>query len=493
MVDFKIISKHFGNNKALDEVSFNIKQGEIHALLGENGAGKSTLLNILHGVYSEYGGDVLLDGKKVSFKNATDAISAGISKVHQEVSVITTLTVGQNIALGYETINGGLIDYKKMYEKTDAILEKLGCNFKSSDTLNSLSVGELQMILIAKALFHNAKVISFDEPTSALADKEVRKLLTIIKELKASGITILYVTHRLDEVFEIADRASILRDGQYVTTKNIKDITKKDLIRNMVGRDVSSYATRVLDVIPQDEVVLEVDNLSVQGVYQDVSFKLHKGEILSFAGLVGAKRTDVMLTLFGHIKKTSGTIKLNSKEIDINSPMKALKYNFALIPENRKTQGFIQNFTNTQNIMLSSMNKFTNLKFFVDKKKARDNAFSYIEKVKLHPADPEYRTDGLSGGNAQKVIIAKWLTTDADIIIFDEPTKGIDVGAKAEIYQLMEKMLMLGKSIIMVSSELTEVIGMSDRVVIMREGRLVKELSKDEICEETILQYAMEG
>ncbi len=492
MIHFSKITKRFPGNIALNNVDFEIQKGEVHALLGENGAGKSTLLNILHGIYSQYEGGIEIENKRINFKSANDAIEFGIAKVHQEVNLVTDLTVGQNIALGYEPKKGVLVDFSTMYQRTDSILGRLGCRFKSSDRIDSLSTGEMQMILIAKALFHNARIISFDEPTSALTDKEVDRLLEIIGELKRQGITILYITHRLDEVFKIADRASILRDGKYVCTLKIKDITKEVLIHNMVGRDVSAFAVRNKPLCVTEEVALEVTDLESEGVFRGISFKVHKGEILSFAGLVGAKRTDVMRAIFGADPLTGGQIKVHGKPANIKTPKQALANGIALIPENRKTQGFVKGFTNAQNMALASMNKFTK-GFFVDDGKILDNCKYYMKEMDLHPNDPEYQTDSLSGGNAQKVIIAKWMTTKPDIIIFDEPTKGIDVGAKAEIYRLMEDMAADGKAIIMVSSELPEVIGMSDRVIIMREGRMVGELNRNDLNEESILHFAMEG
>lgn len=492
MIHFSNITKRFPGNIALDSVDFKINRGEVHALLGENGAGKSTLLNILHGIYNQYEGEIIIEDAKVSFKSANDAIEFGIAKVHQEVNLVTELTVGQNIALGYEPKKGLLIDYKEMYKRTDSILKRLGCKFKSSDRIETLSTGEMQMILIAKALFHSAKIISFDEPTSALTDREVDRLLEIIEELKGQGITILYITHRLDEVFRIADRASILRDGKYICTKNIKDISKETLINSMVGRDVSAFAVRHKPLGVTKDVALEVTNLEFQGVFRDINFKVYKGEILSFAGLVGAKRTDVMRAIFGADPITGGQIKVNGKEVVIKTPKQALAHGIALIPENRKTQGFVKDFTNAQNMALASMDKFEK-GMFVDDTKIKNNCEHYIEQMDLHPNDPDYLTNSLSGGNAQKVIIAKWMTTKPDIIIFDEPTKGIDVGAKAEIYRLMEEMVEEGKAIIMVSSELPEVIGMSDRVIVMREGCMVGELNRNELNEESILHFAMEG
>lgn len=492
MIHFTNITKQFPGNKALDQVDFTVDKGEIHALLGENGAGKSTLLNILHGIYPDYDGAVEIDGKRVNFKNANDAIEFGISKVHQEVNLVAELTVGQNIALGYEVTRGFLVDYEGMYRRTDEILEKLGCRFKSRDRVASLSTGEMQMILIAKALFHNARVISFDEPTSALTDREADRLLKLILELKSQGITILYITHRLDEVFAIADRASILRDGKYISTMNIKETSKEELIRYMVGRDVSAYAVRNNPLCAGEEVALEVKDLCSNGVFEHISFQLHRGEILSFAGLVGSKRTDVMRAVFGADPYTSGEVYINGKRASIKRPGDALRYSLGLIPENRKTQGFVKNFTNASNMALASMDQFCTWGF-VNEKKIYENCMYYTGEMNLHPADPDYLTESLSGGNAQKVIIAKWMTTDADVIIFDEPTKGIDVGAKAEIYRLMEDLVSKGKSIIMVSSELPEVIGMSDRVIVMREGRIMGVLGRGELNEEIIMNYAMGG
>lgn len=492
MIEFKNITKRFGKNTALENISFEIKKGEVHALLGENGAGKSTLLNILHGIYTEFEGNIHIDGSTVRFKNATDAIDYGIAKVHQEVTSVTELTAGQNIALGYEPTKGILIDYEKLFKTTDVFLKRLGCSFDSRSSVKNLSVGEVQMIVIAKSLYHNAKIISFDEPTSALSDKEVESLLRVIKELKEAGITILYVTHRLDEVFKIADRATILRDGKYVGTYNINEVSKQQLINNMVGRDVSSFAVRKKERCVKDKTVLKVENLSLEGVFEDISFELKKGEILSFAGLVGSKRTDVMMTIFGRYAKSNGKIYINGKEVEITSPEIAVKNKIALIPENRKTQGVVKNFTNEENISLAALDKFTS-GMFVDLLKTKKNALDKISRLDINPKDRNYITSSLSGGNAQKVIIGKWLSTDSDIIIFDEPTKGIDVGAKEEIYSIMEDLVHEGKSIIMVSSELPEVIGMSDRVIVMHEGKKITELNGENLTESEILSYSMEG
>jgi ribose transport system ATP-binding protein len=490
IIQFHNISKVFPGVKALDNVSFDIEKGEVHALLGENGAGKSTLLNILHGVNSVYEGTVEIRGTAVSYKNANEAIKDGISKVHQEVSLIPELTVGQNIALGNEPRKGMFIDYKTLHKEANEILEKMKCNFMSEDIAGTLSTGEMQMIAIAKGLYHDAQVISFDEPSASLTNQEVGALFSIIKELKKNGITILYVSHRLDEVFEICDRATVLRDGKHIDTFNIKDITREELIKKMVGRDVSAYAVRNKKLQISDEKVLEVENLTVNGVFEDINFHLRKGEILGFAGLVGAKRTDVVRTIFGATRKSAGIIKINGKQVEINSPEQGVKFGIGLIPENRKTEGFIKYFDNANNVGLTKMEKFTRFGLLNHKKKT-DNCNQYAEEINFRPRDPHYMTVNLSGGNQQKVVIAKWLSSDAEILILDEPTKGVDVGAKAEIYRVLEELLELGKSIIVVSSELPEVLGLSDRIIVMREGRKVKEYINENLTEEDILQYAM--
>ena len=491
-VKFKNLGKQFPGVKALDDISFNIKKGEVHALLGENGAGKSTLLNILHGVYDTYEGEVFINGKKANFKNIKDAINHKIAKVHQEVSLVSELTIGQNIALGYEPKKGILVDYQKLYRHTDKILKKLNCKFKSEDSINGLSAGEMQMIAIAKALYHNAEIISFDEPSSSLSNKEVSTLMGIIKGLKIRGITILYITHRLDEIFKISDKITVLRDGKYVDTYETRRITQEQLIRSMVGRDISAFAKRNKPRRMTEETVLEVKSLTKNGIFKDISFKLNKGEILGFFGLVGSKRTDVMKTIFGAERKTGGSVHIFGNEVEIKNPEGAVKNHIALIPEDRKKQGFVKELTNAENIGLTCLKKFTS-HGFIDHKAKIENSKYFIKEMNLTPDDPNYKTFNLSGGNQQKVVIAKWLSTEAEIIILDEPTKGVDVGAKAEIYRLLEELVEQGKSIIMVSSELPEIIGMCDRVIIMREGLKIKELSHNEFTEERVLNYAIGG
>lgn len=488
-IAFEHITKIFPGVKALEDVSFHVEPGEVHALLGENGAGKSTLLNILHGVYSQYGGSVSLSGRKVAYTSTSQAIEAGVAKVHQEINLVMELTVAQNISLGYEPRKRGLIDYEKMNRDAGDILERLGCRFRPADLVKTLSTGEMQMIGIAKALYHNASIISFDEPTTALTNKETEHLFQIIRELKQKGITILYVSHKLDEIFEIADRATVLRDGRYIGTHEIGRITKEQLIRSMVGRDVSSYAVRLAPPCIREEVLLQAEGLC-SSMFEDVSFTLHRGEILGFAGLVGSGRTDIMRAIFGADPLRSGKIFIRGKQVRIRRPEQALAHGIGLLPENRKSQGFVRLMSNADNMGLASLKRFTKW-LLLNHKSKRQNCLFYMDQMALTPRNPDYLVSNLSGGNQQKVVLSKWLSTGADILIFDEPTKGIDVGAKADIYRLMEDLVDKGKAIIMVSSELPEVIGMSDRVIVMHEGRMAATLSRTELSEETILKYAM--
>ncbi|MDO5088736.1 MAG: sugar ABC transporter ATP-binding protein [Leptotrichiaceae bacterium] len=492
IVEFRNISKIFPGVRALSNVSFDIKKGEIHALMGENGAGKSTLLNILHGVYTDYSGDIIINGQKIEFKNAHDAIKKGIYKVHQEISLVEELSIGQNIVLGSEPLKNGFIDYKTLHKKANAVLKRLKCAFKSEDSLNGLSMGEMQMIAIAKALYHNAEIISLDEPTASLSNREVEILFQIIKELKAQGITILYVSHRIEEIFRMCDRISILRDGKYINTYLTSDISRNVLIKNMVGRDTDLFVKRKNGRKNTDITVLKVENLSKNNQFYNINFELKKGEILGFSGLIGSKRTNVARGIFGVDKTDSGNIYINNEKVKIKNPKDAVKKGIGLVPENRKKQGFIKDFSNSENIVITYLDKILDY-FFLNYSNMNKESKNYTDKMKVSPPDTSYKTVNLSGGNQQKIVIAKWLFADADIIILDEPTKGIDVGAKAEIYGLMEELVEEGKSIIMISSELPEIIGMSDRVLVFHDGRITKELKHDDLSEEKLLYYAMGG
>ena len=491
-IRFNNISKNFAGQKALDGVSFGIKKGEIHAIMGENGAGKSTLLNILHGVIQPTQGNVYIDNKEMKFHSIHDGIQAGICKVHQEICVVPGLTVMQNLMLGSEPSSFGFVKKREMANETDKLLKRLKCNFAGSDRIGSLSAGHKQMIQIAKALRANARIISFDEPTASLSDNEVKILFTIMRELNEQGITIIYISHKLDEVFKMCDRATILRDGKFINTYVLKETNKEELIKSMVGRNVSMFAKRTKPCCADESsTVLKVENLS-GATFKNISFELKKSEILGFFGLVGAQRTEVMRTIFGADREVEGNIYHKGKLIKNKTPYDAIEEGIVLVSENRKEEGFINDFTNANNISLASLSKYTE-RGFVSKKLKNDNAIKQGSYVGISPNDPDFLTKDLSGGNAQKVILAKWLSTDADIIILDEPTKGIDVGAKTEIYRLMEDIVLSGKSLILVSSELTEVMGMSDRIIVMNEGRIVTEISKNEFSEKEILFHAVGG
>ncbi len=491
-IEFDHVTKAFPGVIALNDVSFSVSPGEIHALVGENGAGKSTLLNILHGVYHEYGGTVRVHDEPIAFRSTHDAIRAGVSKVHQEISLVSELSVAQNIFLGYEPRRGPFIDFDSMNREAAALLSRLASPLGPTGTLAGASTGEMQMISVAKALFHNARVISFDEPTSSLSSAETETLMSVIRDLKSQGMTILYVSHRMDEVFDISDRVTILRDGNYIGTYETNQIPRTDLIRKMVGRDVSTFATRKKERCYTDEIVMRVTGLTSPGVFEDISFDLHRGEILGFSGLVGAKRTEVVRAIFGADRFAGGAIELNGTAVEIRNPIDALRHGIGLVPENRKTEGFVRFLSNQDNIGLTCLTRFERAGF-VDAGKKAENARLYVERLKITPPRIDFPTDTMSGGNQQKVVVAKWLSTDANIIILDEPTKGIDVGAKEEMYALLEDLVASGKSLIVVSSELPEIIGLCDHVIVMKEGRKTAEFHHDDLSEERILHYSMEG
>ena len=492
-IEFRNIKKAFAGQLAIQNVSFGIRKGEIHALLGENGAGKSTLLNILHGIFPATEGEIYIDGKKVVFANANEAIQAGISKVHQEINLIPEMTVMQNLMLGDEKKHGIFLDKKVMREETCELLKRLKCKFEPDTKVSELNTGEKQMLQIAKALHTNAKIISFDEPTASLSNGETEILFSIIRELQKNGITIIYISHKLDEIYELCDRATIMRDGQYIATFDVEGLPKETLIKNMVGRDVEMFAKRQKPLCADySKVVLKAEHLTGTEGYSDISFELHKGELLGMFGLVGAGRTEMILGMIGATKLAEGTITLNGKTIVNKSPADAIANGIGLLPENRKAAGFVKDLNNNDNMALASLSHFRK-GIFQDKKKKYESALKEGKAVGLSPNDPEFMTGNLSGGNQQKVIVAKWLTSDVEIMIFDEPTKGIDVGTKSDIYAIMEDLLSQGKSIIMISSELPEVMGMSDRMMIMHQGKVTGILKREEFSEPSILTMAVGG
>lgn len=491
-IEFININKHFPGAHVLKNISFSVREGSVHALIGENGAGKSTLLNILHGIYTEYDGDVKLFGEKVVFKNPNEAIKLGhISKVHQETNVIKDLTVGENVTLGSEPTKGSFVDRKTINRQVDEILSQFECRFKSSTMAYELSAGEMQMLAIAKALYQNARIISLDEPTAALSLKETNSLFKVIEDLKSKGITIIYVSHRLDEIFQICDEVTILRDGELIRTMPVAETDKAGLIRLMVGRDVDALATRSLPCMATENVRLKVEDFSGEK-FRNISFEAHEGEILGFSGLVGAGRTELMRAIVGADPKRSGRIWLDGREVKIRNTNEALNNGIGMLPEERKTQGFLKLSDNKDNVAISSLKKYMS-GIFVSNAKKIQNCENYIEKLQIHPPRSDWMTGNMSGGNQQKIIIARWLSTDVNVIIFDEPTKGVDVGAKVEIYRLIESLAQEGKAVIVISSELPEIIGISDRIIIMHEGDKMGELNREDFSEELVLEYAIGG
>ena len=489
ILTMKGIDKSFPGVHALKEVNLELKKGEVHALMGENGAGKSTLMKVLTGIYAKDKGTITFEGKQVEFKNPKEAQTAGIVIVHQELNMMNHLTVAQNIFIGRESMNGKIINDRRMNEEASKLFKLLNIDIDPKETMGRLTVGRQQMCEIAKAISTDAKVIVFDEPTAALTDAEINELFKIIEDLRKKNIGIIYISHRMDEIKRITDRVTVMSDGEYVGTIVTEESTKDDIINMMVGRVVYEEPKSHSNVPKNAPVVLKVEHLNAGKMVRDVSFELHKGEILGFSGLMGAGRTETARALFGADKKDSGDIYINGKKVTINSPQDAVKAGIGYLSEDRKRYGVNVEKTVAENTTMASLEHFTN-GLFIDKRKEKEVTQKYVNALKTKTPSIEQKVRNLSGGNQQKVVIAKWLTRDCDILIFDEPTRGIDVGAKSEIYSLMNDLVKQGKSIIMISSELTEVLRMSDRIVVMCEGRKTGELSIEEATQENIMHAA---
>ena len=485
----KGIDKSFPGVHALDHVDLEIRKGEVHALMGENGAGKSTLMKVLTGIYSKDSGSITYEGKEVEFTSPRDAQNAGIVIVHQELNMLNHLTVAQNIFIGREIMNGKLINDAKMNEEAAKLFKQLNIDIDPKEKMGNLTVGKQQMCEIAKAISHEAKVIIFDEPSAALTEAEIEELFKIIRDLRDKQLGIVYISHRMDEIKVITDRVTVMRDGSYVGTLITKDCTKDDIINMMVGRVIYEDPKTESNVAPDAPVVLKVEHLNAGKMVQDVSFELHKGEILGFSGLMGAGRTETARALFGADPKESGDIYVNGKKVDIKSPMDAVKCGIGYLSEDRKRYGIVVAKSVAENSTMASMENFMN-GIFINKKKENEIAKKYVNDLKTKTPGVDQLVVNLSGGNQQKVVIAKWLVRNCDILIFDEPTRGIDVGAKSEIYHLMNELVAEGKSIIMISSEMTEILRMSDRIVVMCEGKKTGEIDISEATQENIMHAA---
>lgn len=483
------IDKHFSGVHALKGVDFELRAGEVHALMGENGAGKSTLIKVLCGIHKRDGGSIEYFSQPVEFANIAESQAAGISVIHQELNMMNHLTVAQNIYIGREPMVGPFIDDKKMINDTKALFERIGVDINPSALLGSLTVGKQQMVEIAKAVSHDCKLLVLDEPTAALTQPEVEELFKIMNDLKQKDIGMIYISHRMDEINRISDRVTVMRDGEYVGTVNTAETTKDEIVHMMVGRVIYGDKKEKSNVSPDAPVVLEVNNLNAGKEVKDVNFKLRKGEILGFAGLMGAGRTEVARAIYGADRKDSGDIYINGQPVEIKTPEQAVKNGICYLSEDRKRYGLMLFKSVTENSVIASYDKYIKAGWIDDRAMERDAEESNA-KLRTKTPSMDQQLKNLSGGNQQKVIVARWLIKDSDIFIFDEPTRGIDIGAKSEMYELMEDLASKGKSIIMISSELAEVQRLSDRVIVMCEGRVTADLDIADATQEEIMKYA---
>ncbi len=491
VLEMQAIDKHFPGVHALDKVDFDLRRGEVHVLVGENGAGKSTLIKILSGAYTADSGDIFMHGKKVDIRDPHHAQQLGISAVYQELNLLPGLSVAENIFLGRQPLTNGLIDWPRMYQQAAALLAELGVDIAPRSTVRGLGVAEQQLVEIAKALSLEADIIIMDEPTASLTDWEIEELFRTIHTLKARGVSIIYISHRLEEVAQIGDRITVLRDGQKMGTVNVADTDVDSLIRMMIGRELKEkFPKETVDI---GEVVLRVESLNRAGALHNINLTLRRGEILGIAGLVGAGRTELARIIFGADQADAGHIYVNSLEVVISSPNEAIRHGIGFLTEDRKTQGLILDMILTHNVTLAGLESMFPGTPLLDPNLERQATARYVDDLRVMTPSLERKAKFLSGGNQQKAVIAKWLCSQSRILIFDEPTRGIDVGAKVEVYQLMNALVKQGASIIMISSEMPEILGMSDRVLVMREGRIAGELSRQEASEEKIIGLAMGG
>ncbi|MFD1484233.1 sugar ABC transporter ATP-binding protein [Lacticaseibacillus baoqingensis] len=483
------IDKSFGPVKVLSNVSFDLRRGEVHALMGENGAGKSTLMKILTGIFSKDAGKIIYEGNEVEYTNPKDAMDAGIVIVHQELNMINHLTVAQNVFIGRESMNGILTDDHDLNHKAQELFDRLNMDINPKVKVGSLTVGKMQMVEIAKAISMNAKIVVFDEPSAALTETEIQELFKIIRDLKQQNIGIVYISHRMDEIKQITDRVTVMRDGATVGTIDTVDTTKAKIIKMMVGREVSE-TPKTESTVPTDaETVLQVVNMNAGKRVIDLSFELKKGEILGFSGLMGAGRTEMARIIFGADTADSGEIYVHGQQVHIRKPVDAVKHGIGYLSEDRKQFGVIVGMSVADNVVLTDLNRYTNGPLINDHK-INAAVEQHVKELRIKTPSVKQLLGNLSGGNQQKVVIAKWLEQASDILIFDEPTRGIDVGAKSEIYDLMNNLVDMGKSIIMISSEMTEILRMSDRIIVMSEGRKTAELDIADASQENIMTYA---
>jgi len=488
LLEMNHIRKEFPGVLALKDVSLQVMEGEVHALLGENGAGKSTLIKILAGIYASDGGDIIINGNPTVINSVQDAQKNGISVIHQELVLVPHMTVAENIYLGREPVaNNRIVDTAKMNSAAKELLDSFDLPIPPQEKISSLTIAQQQMVEIIKALSFNARILVMDEPTSSISDKDVGFLFSTIRKLKKTGVGVIYISHRMSELMQISDRITVIRDGEYIGTRITSETSSDELIAMMVGRQLTHYYTRTYGILK--EKVLEVKNLGNGKLIRDVSFNLYKGEILGFAGLVGAGRSEVMKCLFGLDTHTTGELSIDGERVDIRDPEQAIRLGIAMVPESRKREALFLQQSVMFNTTIKSLQKFIS-GIFVNKEREESITREYVDKMAIKTPTYQQLVQNLSGGNQQKVVIGRWLATNPRILILDEPTRGVDVGAKAEIYAIMNKLASEGVAIIMISSELPEVINMSDRVNVMCNGTIVKCLERDELTQERIMHLA---
>ena len=490
LLEIRGIRKAFPGVVALDNVSFRLRRGTVHALMGENGAGKSTLMKIIAGVYTPDQGEILLDGKPVTMKEPVDALMQGIAMIHQELNLMPHMTVAENIWITREPRNRfGFVDHQELRRRTQALFDRLNIDIDPETEIQTLSVASRQMVEIAKAVSWNSDVLIMDEPTSALTEKEVAHLFEIIRSLRAEGKGIIYITHKMNELFEIADEFSVFRDGKYIATCASSDVTRDDIIRMMVGREITQMFPK--ETVPIGEVVLSVRNLTLDGVFHDVSFDIRAGEILGLAGLVGSGRSNVAETLFGVTPASSGSITIRGQQMVIDQPAKAMAAGMAFLTEDRKDTGCFLCLDIQENMELAVLNsRYVNRFGFVQSGQLAKDCIDMSRRLRVKTPHMQETIQNLSGGNQQKVLVGRWLLTNPSILILDEPTRGIDVGAKAEIHRLVSELAGQGVAILMISSEMPEVLGMSDRVAVMHEGRITGILDRQDANQVSVMDLA---
>ena len=490
-IEMRGIDKSYGSNQVLKQAGFTLESGEVHALMGENGAGKSTLMKILTGVYTKDAGTVLVDGKEVNYKNPQEAEKAGIVFIYQELNVMFDLTVEKNLFMGKE-IHGkfGICDKKAMQKKAQEALNILGVNISPKTVMAELSVGQQQMVEICKALMADAKVIIMDEPTAALTQSETVALFKVIESLRKKGVSMVYISHRMEEIFELCDRITVLRDGSYIGVKNNPETNMNEIVKMMIGREIGErYPSRNVKI---GKEVLKVKELTRKGTFHDVNFSVRAGEVLGVSGLMGAGRTEIMQAIFGNLSYESGTIEIDGKEVKISNPRQAMEHGIGFITEDRKTEGLMLDKSIRENISLCNLRRIS--KSSVISREAEKNMVAEaIKDLHIKCFGSYHECNNLSGGNQQKVVLAKWILTNPKILILDEPTRGVDIGAKKEIYSIINKLAAQGVAIIMVSSELPEVLGMSDNIMVVREGEVRGIISYEEANQERVMTLATGG